>query len=167
MTNIYENEIQQLTALKKAFFRKQASTIAQSLLGRVLVRSTPQENSLYGIISETIAFEGENKASNKGILQPAGIYNITNRRGHYVLDITTNKEGISSCVTISGLRTPVGDVIGPGNVTKYLHIDDLFDGVSIGSKDLWIGGDAIDPEEIMKRNKSNLPPNCKGVFYIK
>lgn len=156
--------------LKHDFFRRSAESVAQDLLGRILVRTLPNQKQLYGMISEVAAFEGKNERAHKVVNYDPGIIGVSQRYGKFLLDISTNSAQIPSCITIRSIYVPSGEGIvlvqGPGNVTKYLHIDQDFDGASIEQKCLWIAGNQTD-KPILSRSTAQQSETCRGIFYFK
>ena len=87
-------------------------------------------------------------------------------------DVGTRNKDEASCITLVG-----GDLFdrrglreqakGPGKLSKALEIDSSYDNAPINFGQLWIGGEPIDEDQILKRNKSNVPENCVGYFYFR
>ena len=154
------------------FFARKAEAVARDLLGRVLVVERPRKCPLYARIHEASAYEGEEDSSSKGILYAPGIVGISTKFGKRLLDISTNRQNIPSCVTLIGgdIHDGAGQrefAQGPGNLTKALEIGPEYDGLEITTPPLWIGGNSINPDIIKQRKLSNVPANCKGYFYFR
>jgi len=154
------------------FFRRHAQEVAQDLLGRVLVRERVDKPTLYVQLQEVAAYEGHTKSMTKGALESVGTMGVSTKFGKYLIDISTLDICKYSCVTLiggnlfdaRGLRQVVN---GPGKLSKALEIDKTYDGVPLNFAKIWIGGESVDAERILKRNKSGLPENCKGYFYFR
>ena len=157
--------------LPSEFFARKARDVARDLLGRVLVVKRPRKCTLYARIHEASAYEGEEDSSSEGILYAPGIAGISTKFGKRLLDISTGRQNIPSCVTLIS-----GDIYdgarqreftqGPGNLTKALEIGPEYNGLEITTPSLWIGGNSINPDMIKQRKLSNVPANCKGYFYF-
>ncbi len=156
--------------LRHDFFKRSSGDVARDLLGRILVRTLPNQQQLYGMICEVAAFEGENKRAHKVVNYHPGIIGVSQRYRQHLLDISTNSSKIASCITIRSIYVPSEDGIvlvkGPGNVTKYLHINEDFDSASIEQKCLWIAGNPTN-KTVLSRSIAQQSENCKGIFYFK
>lgn len=105
--------------LKRKFFSQPTQTVAQKLLGKVLVRSY-QGNRLAGLITETESYMGkEDKAAhvyggkktprNKVVYKKAGLVYIYLCYGIYwQLNITTAEKKTPECVLIRALEPKEG-----------------------------------------------------------
>ena len=159
--------------LQEEFFARNSESVAKDLLGRTLVRERKRKKDLYASIREISAYEGQSSSMTKGVLYTPGTLIVSTKYGRNLLDISTQKIGDSSCITlisaIVGERGEEGELVkGPGNLTKALEIDkDSFDGWLLTLSPLWIGGQTIENDRVIKRNKSNMPSNCVGYFYFK
>ena len=171
---ISEVYIRRTEALQEDFFARHADVVAKDLLGKTLVRERQNAATLYAIISEVASFEGSQEDSmTEGALYAPGTLVVSTKHGKKMLDIATYQICKPSCVTL--ISAVIGDqrgvrevVEGPGNLTKVLEIDkDSFHGLPIRLSPIWIGGQAVEEDRIVKRNKSNVPRNCKGYFYFK
>ncbi len=159
--------------LSELFFARDVITVAKDLLGRTLVRERPRGATLYAKICEVAAYEGNTEESmTEGASYAPGTLSISTKYGKRLLDIATDRTGKQSCITlIAGL---VGDkrgvrelVQGPGKLTAALEIDKDLDGLLLRDSPLWIGGQAIEEEEILERRLANTPFNCKGYYYFR
>jgi|TARA_Y100000310_G_scaffold159352_1_gene158917 DNA-3-methyladenine glycosylase len=161
------------TRIDTKFFARNSKTVAKDLLGRTLVREIPNTTTLYARIQEVAAYEGSQEDSmSKRVLSAPGTLIVSTKYGKRLLDIATSKIGKPSCITliaatISDKRGKSELVHGPGNLTKILEIDKNYNGLPIELSPLWISGESIKEEKILKRNLSNLPKNCKGYFYFR
>ena len=155
----------------EAFFARGSESVAKDLLGRTLVREG--EKDIIASIREVAAWEGDAMASRyKGILNAPGTIFIPIQYGKSILGLATDKIGTPSCVTLISAIVGNGEeeelVQGTGNLSKALEIDkDSFDGLPLRLSPLWIGGQSIDSDRIIKRNKPKVPGNCLGYFYFK
>lgn len=160
------------TRVHMDFFRRNADEVAQDLLGRVLVKERTGKNPLYMRLDEIAAYEGEVKSMTKGALESAGTIGVSTKYGKHLIDISTLDICEYSCITLIGGTLFDGrgfrEIInGPGKVSAALEIDKTYDGVPLNFAKIWIGGEPVIADDILKRNKSGLPENCKGYFYFK
>lgn len=159
----------QSTRIYLDFFKRHAEEVAKDLLGRVLVREIGK-NTIYFRLEEIAAYEGEVKTMSKGALEQPGTIGVSTKYGRNLIDISTLAICQSSCITL--IAGTIFDkenekyVRGAGNLSKKLGIDKTYDGVPLNFAKIWIGGNAVEPKEILKRNLSGLPINCKGYFYF-
>jgi hypothetical protein len=126
---------------------------------------------IYGRIIEVSAWEGGAKKMDPEIQrQGPGVLNVSMKYNQRLLDIVTDGRLPYSCITLrAGIFDVTGNpqrVNGPGNLTKALKIDEDFNGIAVNNHSLWIEGDPVRPGIVRKRNLSNLPANCKGVYYF-
>ncbi len=161
----------QKTRIDLDFFKRHAEYVAKDLLGRVMVRERVGKPTIYVSLEEIAAYEGKVKSMTKGALESPGTIGISTKYGRNLIDISTLDICEYSCITlISGVifdsRGFRDYVDGPGNLAKTLEIDKKYDGVPLNFARIWIGGDPIDKDRILKRKLSNLPKNCKGFFYF-
>lgn len=143
------------TMLDAAFFRRPVLTVAEELIGKHLVVRGASH-----MITEVEAYDGpEDRACHaaKGctartapMLGPAGHWYVYLCYGMYwMLNIVTGEEGYPAAVLIRG----VGDLDGPGKLTKHLKIDRRFNGLSAAEETgLWVEdrGERIDVERIRR-----------------
>jgi 3-methyladenine DNA glycosylase Mpg len=159
-------------ALGSDFFRRGSDIVAKDLLGRYLVRFFPGINThVVGQIREVAAYQGETDSSSEGLNESAGMITVSRKMGRNLLDIATGNDDSASCITLRAAAfyfDDIENVQGPGLLTEALQIDKDFSGYDIGScDDLWIEGDGVSPDVIRRRNKSGLPNNCLGYFYVR
>ena len=172
MTRIYMPK--KTEELPESFFARNSESVAKDLLGRTLVRKREGEKNFIASIREIAAWEGDAMASRyEGILNAPGTIFIPIQYGKPIFGLATDAIGKPSCVTlisaIVGNKKEGGELIkGPGNLSKALAIDkDSFDGLPLRLSPLWISGQPVESERILKRNKSNVPDNCIGYFYFR
>lgn len=162
---------QKYTKLDESFFTVDAKTVAKFLLGTYLVRVFPNDSRTVGMIQEVAAYEGETKTSSDGMLCAPGTLSVSTKFGKNLIDIATGKSGESSCVTLISALFNWGNnkqlVQGPGNLSRALGVDKTYNGRSVDGRDFWIEIRDIYGGEILERKKSNLPSNCRGIFYIR
>ena len=131
------------------FFHRECLTVAQELVGKILVHSTP-EGELRLRISETEAYCGENDTAchaHKGrtkrtevLYADAGtIYVYLCYGMHWLLNIVTGEKEEPQAVLI---RACV-DAQGPGKLTKKLSITGELNRGSILENTLWVEDDGF------------------------
>ncbi|TXF77754.1 DNA-3-methyladenine glycosylase [Chryseobacterium sp.] len=139
-----------------SYFQKHdAVHLAQSLLGKTLVRKFPDGRELRAQITETEAYFGSDDLAShasKGrtprtelMFRDGGVVYVYLIYGRYwLLNIVTGKAEQPEAVLIRGLST----VNGPGRIGNLLQLDRSFYGEDLGSSErLWIE-DAISEGEI-------------------
>lgn len=110
------------------FFARPATVVAPDLLGKFLVRRTPEGEAAH-LITETEAYEGhDDRASHasKGktartavMFGPPGHWYVYFVYGmHEMLNIVTGADGHPSAVLLRGVE----EIAGPGRLTKRLGI---------------------------------------------
>jgi DNA-3-methyladenine glycosylase len=161
-----------LEKLAQDFFKQDAATVAKQLLGKKIIRKFDNGAEVEGRITEVSAWEGTygDQQKHKFDEYEQGTLSVSCKFGKYLMDITCGNG--RSCVTLingefdfDGNKT---EVEGPGNFSKALNITPVFDGYLLNSNDsLKISGDSATPEEVKQRNKSNVPPNCRGYYFVK
>lgn len=155
------------TRLDREYFADQARIVAPDLLGRTIVRQFPEDRQVLAKIKEVSAWQGATDRTADTAKYAPGMIGVSRKFGHYMIDIATGREDSASCVTIIAVEGDDGIVQGPGNVSNYLHIDDMFDSAPIDHPCFWIGGEPIGKEKVLKRNKSGMPKNFRGQYYYK
>ncbi|ACU07566.1 DNA-3-methyladenine glycosylase II [Flavobacteriaceae bacterium 3519-10] len=128
------------------FQKNDAVHMAQTLLGKILVRKFPDGRELRSHITETEAYCGSGDLAShasKGrtprtelMFGDGGFVYVYLIYGRYwLLNIVTGKAGQPEAVLIRGLST----VSGPGRIGNLLELDKSFYGENLGSsKRLWI-----------------------------
>lgn len=128
------------------FFQRDVLDVAPDLLGKILVRQFPDGLIKRFIITEVEAYRGEEDLAchaSKGrtprtevMYWPGGyiyvylIYGI-----HFMLNFVTEHEGIPQAVLIRG----IDQIIGPGRVSKLLHISKEHNKTNLfTSAELWV-----------------------------
>lgn len=145
--------------LPTSFFNRPAPVVAEDLLGKYVVRRFDGcEKAL--VIVETEAYEGiEDLASHasKGrtartevMFGPPGVFYIYLIYGmHYMLNVVTNRRDEPSAVLIRS----VGEISGPGRLTKILSITKEFNALAATQEsELWFEdrGDIVQKTNIVK-----------------
>lgn len=136
--------------LKRSFFHRDTSLVAQELLGKVLVCVNKKGEKVRVTITETEAYHGyEDKAShasrgkterNKVMFDKAGLVYVYLVYGmHYCLNFTTMGEGFPAAVLVRAVVVDGKEIRGPGRVTKLLGVDKYFYGQDLTmSKHIWV-----------------------------
>jgi len=164
--------------LKRNFYNRNTTKVAQDLLGCFLVREYKGKITK-AMITETEAYRGEyDLASHASKGRTARTEIMYGRPGHayvymiygmyFMLNVVTEEKDFPAAVLIRGVR-PVEahcnaslHLDGPGKLTKFLHIDKSLNGYDLtkGEK-LWIER----PEEKMKFKITKSPR--MGIEYAK
>lgn len=121
--------------LEQAFFDRPADRVARDLLGTWLVARGSDGRTTRHVVCETEAYMGAHDLAchgrtgptkrNATMFGPAGRWYVYLCYGlHWMLNIVTGPEGVPAAVLIRG----VGDLTGPGRVTRGLAIDRGLDG---------------------------------------
>jgi len=156
--------------LDENFFATNAEEVARRLLGMYLVRTFKKGSVVEGQIHEVAAYEGRSKTAYKGINYAPCVISVSTKYGKNLIDIATGIKDKPSCVTlVSALfdwDTEKQLVQGPGNLSRALRVDRSFDGLLINGDEFWVEARETYVGEIRKRHRKDLPPNCKGYFYI-
>ena len=142
--------------LTKKFFERSALEVAESLLGKYLVREVEGKEIAFKI-NEVEAYDGfEDKAShahkgkterNKVMFGEAGNWYVYLVYGmHNMLNIVTGGKDYPAAILIRGGE----GISGPGRLTKFLKINKKFNGKTASLKTgLWLE----DREEIVNKKK--------------
>src|ERR1700733_2366160 len=178
----------QISPLPDSFYhRNNVVTVARQLLGKILITELPAGRTS-GRIVETEAYNGViDRASHawsgrrtrrtEVMFGPGGtayvylIYGI-----HNLFNVVTNKKGVPHAVLVRALEPLEGIPVmlqrtgkpqpdhtltrGPGNLSRALGLLTLHTGVSLHSKEIWIGDDGYRP----KRGEIIASPRI-GVDY--
>jgi DNA-3-methyladenine glycosylase len=137
-----------LTRLRRSFFERYTPSVAEDLLGCVLVRAVEGER-LAGRIVETEAYRGRRDPAShafRGLTRRNSVmfgeaghaYVYFTMGNHFMLNMTTEKEGVPGAVLVRAIEPTAGiefmrdrrgfssvyDLAsGPGKLTKALAID--------------------------------------------
>jgi DNA-3-methyladenine glycosylase len=132
--------------LDRAFFNRDALVIAPEILGKALVRVMPDDTRLVLPVTEVEVYRGMDDRANhasKGMTernrvmfgQGGIIYMYLIYGMHWMLNIVTGEEGTPEALLIRG----IGEIEGPGRVTKHLSIGRDFYGEDLGnSSRIWL-----------------------------
>ena len=159
--------------INRKFFRQNPKTVARKLLGRELVRIFPNNSEVRGRILEVSAWQGisGDNIDQKFPEYKPGVVSVSPRRGWYLTDITCGNG--NACVTLVSAEYDFeGELVkvgSPGKLSEALGINpDGFDGYDlISGNSLRVEGSPVNPKLVMQRQKSNLPANCRGFFYVR
>jgi DNA-3-methyladenine glycosylase len=131
--------------LSQDFFARKTETVAQELLGKVLVRKLQGREERH-IITETEAYIGPHDlashASKGRTLRtevmygtPGSMYIYFIYGMYYMLNVVTEKEGYPAAVLIRGVE----GITGPGRVARGLQITKELNGLPLSEETgLWI-----------------------------
>jgi len=144
-------ELGRVTLLKPAFFNRDPRTVARALLGKVLVRKTPQ-GILAGRIVETEAYLGKGDAAAHAVAgktarnfvlfgPPGRAYVYFIYGNHYCLNVSCLPDGVPGCVLFRALEPLTG-------------IEEMAQarGVALGARDL----EGIGRENPSGRNRLSI-----------
>ena len=157
--------------LDRNFYEQDAVTLAQLLLGKVLVinkegiitRSRIVETEAYCGVVDKAAHSYKNRRTKRTeIMYHEGghvyIYFIYGM--YYLLNVVANKKDIPEGVLIRGVRelNNKGKLLdGPGKLTRALDIDKRFYGVDLtNDKDIYIIDDGYHIQEIIMTERINI-----------
>ena len=155
------------------FYQQDTLTVAQQLLGKILVRQIGQK-LIKGRIVETEAYLGpEDQASHASrgltartrlMFGPAGLAYIYLIYGlYYCFNVVTEKEGKAGAVLIRALEPlenlePSLKTNGPGKLCRALQITTKFLGHDLRQKPLWLeeSQTKIQAQEIVKAKRVGI-----------
>lgn len=148
----------------KDFFARDPRTVARDLLGRTLVRATPQ-GEVRGKIIETGAYEaGDERPTRNGMSYAPGTIYVMPFRGNHFLNVATDRQGKASCVSIRGVELEHVVLDGPGKVGREFSVEFL-DGELLGNE-LKIEGNAVPVSQTEIKRDGNSQ-NCLGYYQVK
>jgi DNA-3-methyladenine glycosylase len=173
-------------ALKRSFFERDTTAVAQDLLGKFLVRHVGRK-TIVGMIVETEAYVGPHDLAchaakgkterTKVMFEPAGTWYVYLIYGMYhCLNIVTEAEDYPSAVLIRAIELPDRIGSGPGKLCRALKINKQLNCVSAVAKNakLYIEdqGIKIPKNQIIKTKRVGVdyagPWKNKPLrFYIK
>lgn len=147
--------------LTQQFFNRPTLKVAKELLGKFLVRKAGRKE-IAGMITEVEAYVGPNdKAShasrgetarNRIMFGQAGNWYVYFTYGmHWMLNVVTERKGYPAAVLIRG----ISGTYGPGRLTKFLHVDNIFNGKQAKKNiGLWVEDRGLEIKESrIKRGK--------------
>lgn len=119
--------------LRQKFFNRDTETVAQELLGKLLIRKV-NGKEVAVMITETEAYDGlEDKASHahKGKTKrtqvmfghPGNFYVYLCYGMYYMLNIVTREKNYPAAVLVRGAVANSVNLNGPGKLTKFLKVD--------------------------------------------
>jgi DNA-3-methyladenine glycosylase len=178
--------------LNRTFYEEKSVTVAQTLLGCILISEIGQKNErTSGIIIETEAYGGESdpgshafKGKTKrtqilyGEAGRAYVYLIYGK--HYLLNVVTEKCGTPGAVLIRALEPVEGITImkkrrqtdnfsnltsGPGKVTQALGITSAHNGLDLTGTLVWVESYSA-PEKIHSSSRIGVKNKQDLRFYI-
>ena len=156
--------MQTSSRLGGSFYHRDTTTVAQDLLGKVLVRQLAEGKRLAGVIVEVEAylahddpashsFRGRGK-SNASMFGAAGTLYVYPIHAKHCLNIVTEAEGFGAAVLIRALEPTEGSdamlvhratiakqnlTTGPGKLCQALAVDRSLDGTNlITSPHIWL-----------------------------
>jgi DNA-3-methyladenine glycosylase len=159
--------LSRLTVLPRSFYSDRSTLgISHDLLGKYLVRRN-EKHLWIGKIVEVEAYIGEKDPAChawRGLTPrtkimygpPAYAYVYFTYGMYFMLNVVTEQEGFPAAVLIRALEPVHGfrkedpkPASGPGKLCKNMNIDKSLNGISLESKELWIGhitGDLVEFE---------------------
>ncbi len=144
------------------FFGRKSSQVAKDLLGRIILRDT-EKGSIAAKIIQTGAYEGgDPKPSREGMKYAPGKIFLMPYRSTYLLNITTDKEGVPSCVEIREVEFNNKTLKGSGKIATALKISSNLEGKLLG-KEVQIIGEPINNSKISKLI-DGCSDNCLGYY---
>ena len=132
--------------LDQDFYSRSALAIAPEILGKRLVRILPDGSRLELPVTEVEVYLGTDDRAchaskgltprNRIMFGPGGtIYMYLVYGMHWMFNMVTGTEGHPEALLIRG----IGDIVGPGRVTKLLEMGRDFYGEDLGSSDrIWL-----------------------------
>lgn len=171
-------EVKWMEILGRDFYERDTKIVAQELLGKLVVRETP-EGRIVGQIVETEAYFGEGdsashaargKTPRSSIMfgPPGYAYVYFNYGMHWLFNVVTEKEGVPGAVLIRALE-PLesidimqtnrlsGDIRnltnGPAKLTQAMGINGFYNGQDITKGNLYICRDKNEKKFVIKLAK--------------
>ncbi|MCD6332743.1 MAG: DNA-3-methyladenine glycosylase [Bacteroidales bacterium] len=125
------------------FYQRDALEVAPELLGKLLIRRFDTRNEIRLPITEVEVYRGSRDLAchaskgmtprNRVMFEEGGhIYMYLVYGIHWMLNIVTAPRGVPHALLIRG----VGEVSGPGRVTRLLQLDRSFYGISVFDSEL-------------------------------
>ena len=157
--------ISSIKLLKHSFYNGNTITVANNLIGKYLVRRDGRKEWI-GRIVEVEAYIGHHDPAShafrgltprtKVMYGPPGFAYVYFTYGmHFMLNAVTEREGFPAAVLIRALEPVQGfgksdprPTSGPGKLCKTLKIDKTLNGVSLESRQLWIGKDGQSDKDL-------------------
>lgn len=171
---------QRLLRLEKSFYESDTCTVAQSLLGKLLVRELPNRDRLSGIIVEVEAYLSENDPAchsyrglgkkNASMFAAPGTLYVYPIHAKHCLNVVTEPigagaavliralqpwEGITTMGQLRGCNDPQRLTTGPSRLCQALQIDRSHDGTDlIAGTTIWIEPLEQSPETQIHKSTS-------------
>jgi len=149
--------------LGRAFYVRDAKSVARDLLGRTLCRRLPDGSVLRGSLVEVEAYIGpEDRAShahrgptprNAPMFRVGGTAYVFLVYGmHNCLNVVTGVRGFPAAVLLRGAESPRREMSasGPGRLTRAFSIDRGLDGASFLGREIWIEEGAPVPDSSVR-----------------
>ena len=122
--------------VSSAFFAGHSLVVGQSLLGQVLLI-----NGVSAVITEVEVYRGTDDAASHAFRRsprsalmfgpPGKLYVYLTYGMHYILNITTEPDGVPGAILIRAIRIGQQVISGPGRVSKKLGVDRRFNGIDV------------------------------------
>lgn len=176
MTSINTLTDAALIPLPESFYMHSTEMVAMDLLGRLIVRNTPEATMMARIVEVEAYFGEDDPAShasrgmtprNSIMFGRAGIaYVYLNYGVHYLFNVVTGREGVAGAVLIRAVepiygiesmmknrsaKSEIALTNGPGKLTKALGINIKHNGVDLTTdkSDLYIATGVQEPFSII------------------
>jgi DNA-3-methyladenine glycosylase len=171
--------IDSLNIVNKSFYLNSTIIVAADLIGKYLVRENGKRNWV-GKIVEVEAYIGEDDPAchafrgltprTKVMYGPPGHAYVYFTYGMYfMLNVVTEREGFPAAVLLRALEPVSGFVgkddrpaSGPGKLCKSMKIDKDLNGISLQSKQLWIGSASNPKKELEIRWSPRIGVSAGG-----
>lgn len=156
--------------LNRCFFFQDAYSLAQDLLGKVLVRDNGAtlekwrivETEAYGGVTDMAAHSyGNRRTKRTETMYQAGghlyVYFIYGM--YYMLNIVANREGIPEAVLIRALEPLSSEkqkTNGPGKLCRALKIDKSYDGLDLCEGSFYLIDDGYVPKQVVQTKRINV-----------
>lgn len=163
--------------LKRSFYNRDTQLVAQELLGKLIVRETP-EGRMAARIVETEAYFGEGDPASHAsrgmtprssiMFGPPGVaYVYFNYGVHWLLNFVTDTDGTPGAVLIRAVEPVEGGKLmrrnrlvnrpqeltnGPAKLTKALGIDGSFNGKDITKGNFFVADDGFCRPFVVKQS---------------
>ncbi|HHZ18516.1 MAG TPA: DNA-3-methyladenine glycosylase [Acholeplasmataceae bacterium] len=151
--------------LDRTFYRQDAVSLAQALLGKVLCvggkRARIIETEAYGGVTDKACHSYNNRrtARTEVMYRDGGhayvylIYGI-----HYLFNVVANGPDVPEAVLVRSALTSDGmELVGPGRVSKHLGIDKSYNGADlVTDADIYIADDGFKVGSIGANKRVNI-----------
>lgn len=159
-------------ALTKRFFDRPTAAVAQSMLGKYLVRRRGKKTTAY-MVTEVEAYDGpKDKASHAShgrtpraeimFGEPGRLFVYLTYGMHWMLNVVTGPEDYPAAVLIRG----VDGINGPGRVSKRLHIGKILNGKTANPHSgLWFEDRGLTVRKSAVRRTSRIGVGYAGPYW--